>query len=329
MKDDGSPAHGIMAYLSSPSKIINFYPSRSNKNGEVQFEMQHFYGSAKIVAQTNPKKDSLYGIKIQSPFSEQFATRAIPSFKLSTDVQGQLINRSVAMQVQDIYFTNEFAKVKSIVTDSSAFYGKADETYLLDAFTRFPVMEEVMREYVPGVLVRKRKDGFHFILLDNVNNGVFNESPLILLDGVPVFDEDEIMNFSPLTIKKLEVITRRWYLGQLSFNGIVSYTTYQGNLGGFPLNPKNVTLNYDGLQLQREFYSPKYENKIQRESRLPDQRHVLYWNPFVITDKDGHQQLEFSTSDVPGKYKIIVEGMTKDGNIGRASSTFTIKEFNN
>ncbi len=329
LKQDGSPAYGVMTYLSSPNKIINFYPSRSNKKGEVQFEMQNFYGSSKIIAQAKSKNDSTYRIKIKSPFSDQFTHRPIPVFKLSTEVTNQLLNRSVAMQVQDIYFSNELAKVKSASVDSSAFYGKADETYFLDAFTRFPVMEEVMREYVPGVLVRKRKDGFHFILLDNINTGVFNESPLVLLDGVPIFDEDEIMNFSPLNVKKLEVMTRKWYLGQLSFNGIVSYTTYQGDLGGFPLNPKSVTLAYEGLQLQREFYSPKYDNKNQRESRLPDQRYLLYWNPTVTTDKDGHQQVEFNTSDIPGEYKIVVEGMTRDGNVGSSTSTFTIKEVNN
>jgi hypothetical protein len=325
-KEDGLPAYGIMTYLSSPSKIINLYPSRSNKNGDVQFEMQHFYGSAKIIAQTNPKNDSAYGIKIKSPFSDELANRTLPYFKLSENIVRQLVNRSVAMQVQDIYFPSQPLRLTSV--DSSAFYGKADETYLLDAFTRFPVMEEVMREYVPGVLVRKRRDGFHFIVLDNVNKGTFNESPLVLLDGVPVFDEDEIMSFSPLNVKKLEVMTRRWYLGQLSFNGIVSYTTYRGDLGGFPLNPKSVLLNYEGVQIQREFYSPKYENKTQRESRMPDQRYLLYWNPFVTTDKDGQQQLEFNTSDIAGEYTIIVEGITKDGNVGSAASTFAVKELN-
>jgi hypothetical protein len=326
---DGSPAYGIMTYLSSPSSKINLYSSRSSKTGDVQFEMQNFYGVSKIVTQTNHKRDSTYLIEIKAPFSDQFANRALPAFQLSTTLENQLLNRSVAMQVQDIYFANEFAKTKSTAPDSSAFYGKADETYLLDAFTRFPVMEEVMREYVPGVMVRKRKDGFHFIVLDNVSSSVFNDSPLVLLDGVPVFDEDEIMNFSPLQVKKLEVMTRRWFLGQLSFSGIVSYTTYQGDLGGFPLHPKSVMLNYEGLQMQREFYSPKYENKNQRESRLPDQRYLLYWNPLVTTDKDGHQQLEFNTSDIPGEFKIVVEGMTKDGNVGSATSTFTVKEFNN
>ncbi|HOX82415.1 MAG TPA: hypothetical protein PLS08_05255, partial [Chryseolinea sp.] len=153
-KQDGTTESGIMTYLSSPGKIINLYPSRSNKDGAVQFEMRNFYGRTKIIAQTNPKKDSAYSFTIKSPFSDQFSSQRIPFFKLSPEIKNQLVNRSVAMQVQDIYFANELAKLKSNPKDSSAFYNAADETYLLDAYTRFPVMEEVLREYVPGVLVR-------------------------------------------------------------------------------------------------------------------------------------------------------------------------------
>lgn len=324
-KNDGSNAYGVMTYLSTPGKIIKVFPSRSNGFGEVQFEMKNFYGPSKIIAQVNHKRDSTLRIAIHSPFSEQLASYPFPALKLDAFLETTLMKRSIAMQVQDIYFGND-AKIIPLLTDSAGFYGKADETYLLDDFTRFPVMEEVMREYVPGVFVRKRRDGFHFLVRDDVNKSAFEESPLILLDGVPIFDEDEIMSFSPLQIKKLEVMTRRWYLGFLNFPGVVSYTTYKGDLGGFQLNPNSVTLDYEGLQLKREFYSPKYDSQVKLESRLPDQRYTLFWAPSIRSTTDGSFPVEFYTSDVPGKYKIVVEGMTKDGNLGSATSTFTVRE---
>ena len=95
-----------------------------------------------------------------------------------------------------------------------------------------PVMEEVMREYVPGVFVRKRKDGFHFIVLDLVNGGVLPGDPMVLLDGVPILDVDDIMAVDPRRIRKLEVVNRQYHLGQAVFFGIVSYTSYQGDLAG-------------------------------------------------------------------------------------------------
>jgi len=326
--EDGSMAAGKIAYLSSPGKVAWLYPALSDAQGNVLFEMQNFYGSSKIITQTNPKTDSTLKVFIQSPFSDQHAAYPVVPFNLSKKSEDQLLNRSVAMQVQDIYYGNKEKIIRPKI-DSTSFYGKADETYLLDAYTRFPVMEEVMREYVPGVYVRKRKDGFHFLVANTPNKTIFTETPMVLLDGLPIFDEDEIMAFDPLKVKKLEVITRQWYLGPLSFSGIVSYTTYSGNLDGFSINPRSISLNYEGLQLQREFYSPMYENQKARESRLPDQRYLLYWNPQVRTQADGKTEVEFYTSDIAGEYKIVVEGITTDGSVGSSTTTVEVREFNN
>lgn len=326
---DGSIAKGILTYAAAPGKITRLYGSRSNDKGEVYYEMQKSSGSANIVLQTNLKRDSTHRIEILSPFASDFSSIAIPPLRLSSSYAQALLDRSVALQVQDIYYRDQFEKLAIREADSSAFYGPPDEKYILDAFTRFPVMEEVMREYVPGVMVRKRKDGFHFMVIDHVHNDVFNDTPLIMLDGVPIFDEDEIMAFSPLKVRKLEVITRRYYLGPLSFPGIVSYTTYNGDLGGFQLNPKSVKMNYEGLQLQREFYLPRYESQQQRQSRMPDQRTLLYWNPSAITNADGSLQLEFYTSDQSGNFRVVVEGMTADGLTGSNASSFTVNPNNN
>ncbi len=134
------------------------------------------------------------------------------------------------------------------------------------------------------------------------------------------------MAFDPLKVKKLEVMTRKYYFGHSSFLGIVSYTTYRGNLAGFEVDPKSLSLDYEGLQQRREFYSPKYENREQRESRLPDQRNLLFWNPTITTDKNGKYQIEFYTSDIIGNFQIVVEGITKNGLAGGATSSFKVKD---
>ena len=329
LDETGKPAPGIGTYLSSPSKIIQLYTARSKANGEVQFEMKDFWGLKKVIVQTNTSQDSTYQIRLVNPFSEQYTTPRLSDVDLTPDVANNLLARSVAMQVQDIYYGDRFINFSDGAIDSSAFYGKADETYFLDDFTRFTVMEEVMREYVSGVMVRKRRDGFHFLVLNNIRKTLFQDDPLIILDGMPIFDVDRIMAFDPLKIKKLEVFTGRYYLGPLHFPGLVSYSTYGGDLGGFTLDQKSLSLNYEGLQRQRVFYSPQYETQKQRESRRPDRRHLLYWNPHVTLDAAGKQQLEFFTSDLTGNFTIVVEGLSKAGYAGSNVSTISVKHFNN
>ncbi len=326
-RPDNTTAAGVLSYLSSPGKIIRLYPSRSGMDGRQYFEMLNFYGKAKIIVQKNSSEDSTLNVKVNPPFSEQYTDRVYHALILPESWKDQLIERSVAMQAEDIYKGSaQFLTPSGI--DSTAFYGKPDATYLLDDFTRFPVMEEVLREYVPGVFVRKRKDGFQFMVVDKGANATFKVSPLILLDGVPIFDEDEIMDIDPKKIKRLDVVQHRWLQGPVSFFGIVSFSTYDGDMAGFELNPNAITLDYEGLQLQREFYVPKYESKKQRESRLPDQRTQLYWNPMVITDSNGHAAFEFYTSDLPGDYKVVVEGMNKEGKLVTSSTNLTVKESN-
>jgi hypothetical protein len=178
-------------------------------------------------------------------------------------------------------------------------------------------------------MVRKRRDGFHFIVLDNTWKRTFQDDPLVLLDGTPIFDVDAIMAFDPLKVKKLEVFTTRYYLGPLHFSGMVSYSTYTGDLAGFQLDPKSVSLDYEGLQRQRVFNSPSYDTESKRQSRLPDRRNLLFWAPHTTVEKGGRQELEFFTSDLTGTYTIVVQGLNENGDAGSAVSSFAVKQFNN
>lgn len=326
---DDAPVSRVLTYLSSPGLNIQVYGSISDNNGNVKYEMKDFYGPRKIVVQTNLSVDSVSRIQIQSPFFDKFVKRSYSSFTLVPALEEALTSRNISMQVQDIFYQDRGAASRNSKIDTTAFYGKADETYYLDDYTRFPVMEEVMREYVPGVLVRKRRDGFHFINVDINHKTQFTEDPFIILDGIPIFDADKIMSFDPLKVKKLEVIIRRYYLSALSLPGVVSYSTYKGDLAGFQLDPKCVVLDYDGLQLQREFYTPNYETKKLRDSRMPDQRNLLYWAPDVITDKSGQNHIEFFTSDLEGNFKISVEGMDQQGRAGSGNGLFSVRAFEN
>ncbi|RNI22541.1 TonB-dependent receptor plug domain-containing protein [Rufibacter latericius] len=322
----GAPAKDIRAFLASPGKNTRFYTGFSSKNGTVLFDVKDFFGPKEVVMQTNFLKDSTYHFKISDPFSKRFSTTELPTFDLPESLREAIHLRHLDVQAQNIYFEQFLNRYTAPAIDSLPFFGKSSKKYLLDDYTRFKVMEEVMREYVPGVLVRKRRDGFHFMVLDGARKLVFQENPLVLLDGVPVFDIDQIMAFDPLKIQKLEVIESQYFNGSLASNGVVSYTTYKGDLAGFPLDTRALLQEYEGLQLQREFYAPAYETEEQKLSRLPDWRNLLYWAPNISTDKDGKATTSFYTSDQPGIYTIVVQGLTKDGLPGSKMVTFEVKK---
>lgn len=321
----GAAASKIATFLSTPGKVVKLYVSRTNEDGIATFELKDFYDDNEILIQTNTQIDSIYKFEILTPFSQYKSSYSFPSFSPSENLKNDLEQRSIHMQVHSIFYQNELRKKVNKTIDSSAFYGTPDARYQLDDYTRFPTMEEVMREYVPGVAVRKRKDGFHFMNYDAVHKLFFKENPLILIDGIPVFDVDKIMMIDPRKIKSLDVMTRRYYLGPSSFDGLVSYTTYNGNMAGFSPDTRSLIRNYQGAQLQQEFFSPVYD--LQKSaSTLPDTRTLLYWSPTTVSDTQGKSLIEFYTSDISGTYQIVVQGITDNGNPGSETATFQIKE---
>jgi hypothetical protein len=134
-----------------------------------------------------------------------------------------------------------------------------------------------------------------------------------------VFDVDKIMAYDPLKVQKLEVVASKYHWGPIASEGIVSFTTYKGNLPGYTLNPHDVILDYDGLQQQRIFYSPDYSSDKELQSRLPDFRDVLYWSPTVNTNEKGIGRISFFTGDIAGKYLVVLQGISSNGNAGSSS----------
>ncbi|UFH52202.1 hypothetical protein [Spirosoma sp. KNUC1025] len=320
----GKPVPNVMTYLSSPGKPIRLYVSRSDAAGRVRYEVQDFWGTKSLIAQTNPS-DSTNKLTITNPFVARSSKVLMPELSVSESQGDQLLSRSVAMQVQSTYWGERAIQYMYPTVDSTAFYGKGNESYLLDAYTRFPRMEEVFREYVLGVMPRKKQDHFQLYVINEPYREIFNDLSLVMIDGVPVFDMDKVIEFSPLKIQKIDVVTNRYGIGPAVFNGIISLMTYKGDLAGFPLDPNLLKLEYDGLQLQREFYSPRYDTAKQLESRLPDGRTLLYWNPNLQTDANGHCLIEFFTSDQPGTYLIDVNALSKDGAAGSQRMMFDVK----
>jgi hypothetical protein len=319
----GKPMPNVITYLSTPSKLIRLAVSRSDSVGRIRFELPDFYGSKNLIVQTNPE-DSLNRLTINNPFSTALSKSPLPELAVAESQADQVLRRSVAMQVQSTYWGDRAIQYQYPVVDSTAFYGKPNERYLLDAYTRFPRMEEVLREYVLGVMPRKKQGHFQLYVLNEPSRAIFDDLSLVLIDGVPVFDMDKVIDFSPLKVQKLDVVTTRYLMGPIMFNGIISLMTYKGDLAGFPLDPRLLKVEYDGLQFQREFYVPRYETARQLESRLPDGRTLLYWNPNLQADASGHSRVEFFTSDQTGTYLVEVNGLAKDGTAGSGRSIFTV-----
>jgi hypothetical protein len=318
----GVPAPGITAYLAAPSRTVRFFIASSNADGIVQFEPTEAYGPRTYTLQTDWRRDSTYQLALLSPYSARVAAPALEPLALGPALTADLTRRHVQAQLQGTYYSR-YHRYQMPPHDTVAFYGFPPVQYRLDDYTRFKTLDEVLREYVQGVYVRQRKDGTHLMLADQLHHIMFEEDPLILLDGVPIFDVGKFMAYDPLRLQRVAVFTNRYFYGGQNYPGLLSFTTYQGNLQNFPLDPRALLEEYGGVQGQREFFAPRYN--ASPPNTLPDLRNLLHWQPDLTLAPGTTRELTFYTSDQVGRYVVVVQGLAADGQAGSISALLEVK----
>ena len=78
-----------------------------------------------------------------------------------------------------------------------------------------------------------------------------------------------------------------------------------------------------GHYKNKVFYNPIY-TKEEQEYSFPDFRNTLYWNPEVITDKNGEASITFHCSDLDANFIGIIEGVGVNGLLGNHSFEFKV-----
>lgn len=314
----------IPVSISIPGIVFQISEAISNEHGEAYFNLKPFYGANEPIIHTNSANIQL---DVINPFSEKFSSTPIPSFQLNEKWKQQILYRSIDAQAENIYAgTKKQQFYLPTVIDSTAFYGIPYKKYLLDDYTRFLTIQEIVQEYIPELRLKKIGDSYKFQVLNIPYKSFFEGNPLLLLDGMPVMNNDKIVGFDPLKIKKIEIVAGKYYRSGSVEEGIVSFSTYDGDLSGFALDSGSLVTSYEGMQFQREFYSPVYQTIAQVESRLPDFRNVLYWSPEITTGANGEAQLSFYTSDIVGKYAIVINATNHQGLVGNSTVFFSVKK---
>lgn len=85
-----------------------------------------------------------------------------------------------------------------------------------------------------------------------------------------------------------------------------------------------LPLTVNGFYKARQFYAPKYDT-INDHTRA-DLRSTIYWQPELMTDKNGNASFDFYNADGTGQYQIIIEGINNKGTAGIAKLSYEIKE---
>ncbi|MBB1284623.1 hypothetical protein HRH25_09585 [Flavisolibacter sp. BT320] len=319
----GAPAKDVQVFLSVPSSPYKLFTAISDSTGMVRFEVSGFYGAGEMIIQTSIPQNTNHKVEILSPFAETYRERGAYPLALNPAWQKALVNRSIGMQAQHIYHHENIRRFyPPLLKDTLPFYGQSIYSYDLDDYVRFNTLEEVLREYVREVNVGVKGSGesLRLKLFNDTERRLYQDDILVLVDGIPQLNPNKVFDLNPLKIKRLDIIPRNFVLGHINYQSMANFISYTGQYEGLVLDPQAITIDYEGLQLQREFYAPEYATEGQRNSRLPDLRTTLYWQPNVDS-----KLLSFYTGDNKGRFLAVLQGFDGQGRTISTSVPFEVK----
>ena len=166
------------------------------------------------------------------------------------------------------------------------------------------------------------------VLLDQYGVGSFyfrSAKMAVYVDGV--LTNEELINNIPVdAIESVEVLTKTLaaVYGSEAWGGAILLNTKRGASNKTPTPPNIVAITPKGYYKIRSFYSPRYdEPKINKQ--ILDLRTTIYWNPNVITDKGDKISLEYFNGQTKGTYRVIIEGIDVDGNLGKQVFYYSVE----
>lgn len=306
-------------YLSVHGEKSALFTDRPDADGSMFIDAGGMKNWKYLVAQADGNGSLLdFGIVSPAPVTHFKSSFTFPELVISPTDQDLLNELLKGGQIEG-YFVQEFdSSLFPVVTGFVE-----DRTYLLDDYTRFETVGTIIKEYVPEVRIKSVKKKKEFRALDEVFGSSFDSNPLMLIDALPVFDSDALAAFDPKGFEKLEVLTRTFYLNEEAFPGVMIFSSYKNDFGGYPIPSNGIYLDYEGIQPKIVSAGSLFDAPSQDEHYM-DWRTVLFWSA-VPEASPISKAIEIKIPELKGHYQVTVKAKTPQGGLTEYVKTFEVK----
>ena len=303
----------------------NFSMTQSNEKGFFLVEGFSFYDTATFSIQAIRAKGEVYGrvelIKREVPaFVYHGVDHPIELFKAETPqrIQYKPSEDAIMLDVVEI-------KAKKIQEEYTMEYrmkrpyGKPN--YVLkakDINTAYGNLLMALPGKFPGLVVRQANnpgEPSRWVVYLQRSMGA-GEVLITVNDFYVGGDAEQILSMiNPNDVESIELKSGVNVLyGASGFYGVLSVYTKNGQQEEMTEVKKNIPIvKVMGYSKPTQFSHPDY-SKTKGNSSSADYRSLLYWNPNVNTSMaTGAATISFFASDLTGRYRVIVEGITSQG----------------
>ena len=299
---------GRSAFISVPTEKSDLYSSVVDNDGMIKFVTNNIYGTKEMVCEIEDNDLARCHIELISPFVSP-KLKGIPALQMAPSIKEDLQRRGLSVQLCRSFSADTLASLMPIRENPLIPSYDAIE-YKLDDYKRFPVMRELFIEFINEIKVR-RVDGKEQLkvkthLEERVSLFDKNNS-LIMVDGIPVFDHSQVIEYDPLLVESVVVYPYKYYTGWRSFCGMANFVTYKKNLPGIKFNDGVRVVQFKGCSYPMAFTCQEIGEDF------PDYRELLYWHPQIKLPAGESSSIKVKIPANVKEIRICAEGLMENG----------------
>ncbi|WP_430814388.1 hypothetical protein [Carboxylicivirga sp. RSCT41] len=315
----------MMLSFLSENPVLEF--SETNEKGEFVFEANRFGRQEMVIQPYSPDTALLnYKIELEDNYSGHYSTREMPALDLDTVRVNEINKAIINMQINTIYASHmPEIELADSIEQIHSFYGDAENTILIDKYIDLPTTEEVVREIVPYVSLRKSKGQYDFRVYEEKSLYPRDGGSLTFVDGVPVRDANRILGIDPKYLEKIDVINLNYYIRDENLGRLVLFYTRENDMGNMDFDQRIFRQVHDGFLNSYTYDSPDYSMDKLEKSRLADYRNVLYYSSYNHLNDKKKVGIEFYTGDDSSDYTMIITGVNKKGEKEVLTRSFAVQ----
>jgi hypothetical protein len=312
-----NPVAGKKVNLSIIGDGRDFMATRTDSLGRFFFALPYYYGSRDLFICAEKTASMNDKIWVDNDFCNIPVHLPSPLFILTETERKFVHNMAINEQINSLFYSDTIRDLQSLKKEESAFYGKPSAIISFDKYIELPTLEEYFNELPSMVKVRKRK-GQSYFAVQGATDLSFSD-PLILIDWVAVDEPAKILAVSPQNIARVEVVNEFYVKGGQTYGGIISIISKKSDFAGIDLPSAGIFINYHFLDK-----SDCRENFDNSSITFPDSRNTILWTPGITLPNSQPEKIVFTAPDTPGKYSVVIEGVTMEGEIFSVISAFEV-----
>lgn len=302
-------------HILKDTKILLSYPDSfavmryaiPDGNGNFLFALDRTFDNNKLFLNAFSNKASVdYNIELENKI--YFDSNADQNkFVLNENLIKYFYQCKKIAVINKVFLGSNHENHKPFPSDNCInFYGEPNYIVELADYTELDDFMDISKNLLTAVKFKKKKDKYSISLTDVYLQQSWGTNCLVLLNNVPFFDLNYIATLGSKQIDRIEVLEKHIAYGEAEFFGIVAIFTKDKAL---IQNGRSVSIDN---KVELPEINTKYESK-EVDSKIPDFRQNLMWNPNIVLEKNKATTIEFYTSELKTSYIVDIEGVSSNG----------------